>query len=126
MPPFISKHELFFAGRKVFPNWGHIAEVLHNARNFAQHVIDLLFRVLLAERETQRAVRNLVRAADGEKDVARIERAGRARAAGGGADARLVEQQKKAFTLDALKAEIHIAGETLRLVAVERRVRDGL
>ena len=68
-------------------------------------MIDLLLGVLLAERETQRAVRYLVRTADGEQNVARIERAGRARAAGGGTDARLVKQEKKALALDALKAD---------------------
>ena len=126
MPPFISKHELFFAGCEVLPDRGHAAEIFHNARDLAQHMIDLLLGVLLAERETQRAVRYLVRTADGKQNVARIKRAGRARAAGGGTDARLVEQEKKALALDALKAEVHVAGETLRFVAVERRVRDGL
>ena len=84
-------------------------------------MVDLLLGVLLAERQTQRAVRDLVRAADGEQNVARIERAGRARAAGGGADALLVKQEQQALALDALKAEVHVAGKTLRRVAVERR-----
>ena len=56
--------------------------------------------------------------------MARVERAGRTRAAGGGTDALRVEQQQKALAFNAFKAEAHIAGQAVHGIAVERAVRN--
>lgn len=77
-----------------------------------------------AQAQTQRAAGQLARPPDGQQHVAGVERAGGASAAGRGADALRVEQQKQALALDALKAEAHIAGQTVHGIAVERTVRD--
>ena len=65
-----------------------------------------------------------MRAADRKQNVARIQRAGGAGGAGGGADALVVEQEQEGFALDALEAEVDVAGQAAGRVAVERAVRD--
>ena len=69
-------------------------------------------------------MRDLMRPADGQQHVTGVERAGRAGRAGGRADALRVEQQQQALALDALKAEVHVAGQARASRAVERAVRD--
>lgn len=56
---------------------------------------------------------------DGQQDMAGVQGAGGAGRAGGGADAPVVQQQEQALPLDALKAEVHIAGKPTHRVAVE-------
>ena len=57
-------------------------------------------------------------AAEGEEHMARIDGPGGAGRAGRDADARLIEQEKKCFTVDALEAEVHDAGQAVRRAAV--------
>ena len=53
---------------------------------------------------------NLMRAADSEKHMARIERARGAGGAGGSAYALCIEQKQERLALDTLEAEADIAG----------------
>ena len=56
--------------------------------------------------------------------MAGVEGARGARAAGGRADALVVQQQQQGFALDALKAEADVAGQTVRPVTVQFTVGD--
>ena len=65
---------------------------------------------------------DLVGAADGQQHMAGIQRTGGAGTAGGGAHAHLIQQQQQAFALDALKAEVHVAGEPVDGIAIQGAV----
>ena len=86
---------------------------VHDLGDGLQHIVHFFLGVPLAEAQAQRTVRDLMRPPDGEQHVARVERAGGAGAAGAGADALVVEQEQQALALDALKAEVDIAGQTV-------------
>ena len=65
-------------------------------------------------------MRHLVGPANCQQHMAGIERARRARGAGRRADTLRVQKQKQTLALNALEAEVHIAGKTGRSCAVER------
>ena len=77
-----------------------------------------------AERELERAVRLLVEQAARDQRVRRLEGLARARRAGRDRDSLLAHQQHERFALDALEAEVRVAGQPLCRMAVEVRVRD--
>ena len=61
---------------------------------------------------------------DGQQHMAGIQRAGGAGGAGGGADACIIQQQQERLALDALEAEVDVAGQPVHRVAVESAVGD--
>ena len=65
---------------------------------------------------------DLVGAADGQQHMAGVQRTGGAGAAGGRTDPGLIQQQQQAFALNALKAEVHVAGEPVDGIAVQGAV----
>ena len=85
-------------------------------------IIRLLLGDILADRKSERPVRHIVYPTDSKQHVARVERSRGAGASRGSGDTFLIEQEQNALALDALKAEIDVAGETLCRVAVERAV----
>ena len=87
-------------------------------------MVDLLHGVVLAYRQAQGAVGDLMRQAEREQDMARVERAGGAGAAGGSADAVGVEHEQQRLALDALKAHVDRAGDMMLKAAVYLAVRD--
>ena len=87
-------------------------------------MVDLFHAVVFADGQTQAAVGDLVRQADGQQHMARVERAGGAGAARGGADASVIQHQQQALALDALKAHVHGAGDMVLQTAVDFAVGD--
>ena len=87
-------------------------------------MIHILLSVPFAQAQPQGAVGDLVGAADGQQHMAGVQRTGGAGAAGGRTDPGLIQQQQQAFALDALKAEVHIAGEPVDGIAVQAAVGD--
>ena len=80
---------------------GHIAQVLDDFRDDLDDMVDLLHGVVLAYRQAQGAVGDLMRQAEREQNMARVEGAGGAGAAGGSADAVGVEHEQQGLALDA-------------------------
>ena len=116
------QHELLLAANQLFPHGRDAPQIFHDPGDFLENVIHILLGVPLAEAQTQGAVGHLVGPANGQQHVAGIQRAGGAGAAGGGANPRLIQKQQQAFPLNALKAEVHIAGEPVDRVAVQGAV----
>ena len=83
-----------------------------------EQIINLRVRCLVRERQADGAVRLRAGAAEGEEHMARIDGPGGAGRASRDADARLIEQEKKCFAVDALEAEVHDAGQAVRRAAV--------
>ena len=85
-------------------------------------IISFVLGDILADRKPERAVRYVVYPSYRKQHMARVKRSRGAGASRGSGDSLLVEQEQNALALDALKAEIDVAGETLCRVAVERAV----
>ena len=67
---------------------------------------------------------HVVYTADRQQDVAGIERAGGTGAAGGSADAPVVQKEQERFALDPLESEVDIAGKSLFRIAVQGGMGD--
>ena len=87
-------------------------------------MVDLFHRVILADGEAETSVGHLVREADGEEHVARVQGAGGAGASGRGADPLIIQHEEKALALDALEAHVHGAGDVVLEAAVNLAVGD--
>ena len=70
------------------------------------------------------AVGHIVDTADGQQHMAGIQGAGGTGRAGRGADALVIQQKQQALALNALEAEIDVAGQTVDRVAVQSTVGD--
>ena len=58
---------------KLVPHGGHVAQVLDDSRDDLDDMVDLLHGVVLAYRQAQGAVGDLMRQAEREQDMARVE-----------------------------------------------------
>ena len=110
----------------VLPNRAHRAQGLNDVGNRLDDIINVLFGVLLAEGQTQRAMRDLMRQADCHQNVGRIERTGRACRTGGAAYACVIQSQDQALALDCLKDERSGARQTVYRIAGVVGVRNVL
>lgn len=88
-------------------------------------MINLLRRGPIADCDAQGPVRHLMGEAKRQKDVAWVERAGRARRTRRRADAGHIKPEQQRFALRANKRQVRVAGQTALPVAVQARHRQG-
>ena len=108
------------AADQIAPEGGHIPEIGHDLGDRLDHIVDLLLRCVFAEGQAQGAVRHFVRSSDRQQHVTGIQRARCAGGAGGGGDPFVVEQQQERFAFNAFKTEVHVAGQALLRISVQR------
>ena len=109
---------------KIRVERGHAPQARDDLLELIDDEIRIRHRRLLAEGQAQRTVRDLVRAADGQQHVRRIQRAAGAGRTAGRADALRIEQHQHTLALDEAEADVDIARQALFRVAVEPRVGD--
>ncbi len=108
-----------FSFLNCLPHRGNGTQVRNHLRNLLEHIIHILLGVGSAEGQAQRAMGHLMRKSQGQKHMAGVQRTGGAGRAGGGFDPLGIQEQQERFTLDALEADIYVAGEPVLRVAID-------
>ena len=109
---------------EVFPQGAHLAQARDGVLEDVAHEVDVFQGGVAAQGGAQRAVRLLVRQADGQQHVAGVERTAGARRARRGADALGAQAQQHALALDELEGDVDVVGQALGGMAVEEAVGD--
>ena len=102
-----------------------VAKTLDDGRQLFKHVVDFGFGRVAAEREAHRAVDRGEGNAHRAYDMARVERAGRARGAGRNADPYVAKAVGDRLAFDVLERDVERVRKAVRLVAVYADIRAG-
>ena len=82
-------------------------------------MVDFFIGVVVAQRQTQRTVGDIVYPADGQQNMAGIQAAGSAGRTGRCANTLGIQQEQQGFAFNALKAEANVTGQTIHRVTIE-------
>ena len=122
-PPKL-QNKRFLSALQIPPDGGEAAQVSDNIFDGGDDVFHIFRRVFPAQSQPQGSMGHIMDPADGQQHMAGIQGTGGAGTAGGSADALLIQQEKKGFSLNAFKAEADISGEPLFGVAVQGGMGD--